>query len=33
MFFAKPVDLRALRHALERIEPVAPVNGRVNGAL
>jgi CheY-like chemotaxis protein len=33
MFFAKPVDLSALRHALERIDPAAPISGRVNGAV
>jgi CheY-like chemotaxis protein len=27
MFFAKPVDLTALRHVLERIEPPARTNG------
>jgi CheY-like chemotaxis protein len=32
MFFSKPVDLRALQHALERIDPAAPLNGQVNGA-
>jgi CheY-like chemotaxis protein len=33
MFFSKPVDLRALQHALERIDPDDSLNGRVNGAV
>jgi CheY-like chemotaxis protein len=33
MFFSKPVDLRALRHALERIDPGGPPNGRIRGAV
>lgn len=33
MFFAKPVDLKALQRALERIDPGAPISGRVNGSV
>jgi CheY-like chemotaxis protein len=33
MFFSKPVDLKALQHALERIEPAGPLNGQVNGGV